>query len=178
MLTDVKPEDASMRGRAVEMFAQLERALDSVLAHYYTPDHPLSDHFWFDLLFSESFSYSLRREAFESIVRRHEWHDDKRMQQLHRAGRWRNFLAHVAGMDYHAHEGDDPDKELKVGLRDPKRPNHVVTVAEAFQKFEPACEAAYAYVVEVSNKITPRRKDWTYGHVVTDPVAPEDLGDP
>jgi len=73
---------------------------------------------------------------------------------------------------------DDPEKELKVGFRDPKRPNHVVTVAEAFQKFEPACEAAYAYVIEVSDKIIPRRKDWTHGHVVTDPVALEELLDP
>ena len=30
-------------------------------------------------------------------------------------------------------------------------------------------------MVEVDNKIIPMRKDWTWGHVIADPVPPEDL---
>src|ERR1700722_19880750 len=93
----IDPQDAALRGQAVEMFARLERALDSVISSYYTPRHPLSTYLHLDLLSAESFSFALRRDAFQAIARRHGWYEETRMQHLHKAGRWRNFLAHVAG---------------------------------------------------------------------------------
>ena len=163
--------DESLRGRSIEMFAQLERSLDSVIANYYAPRHPLSTYFTIDLLSSESFSYGLRRDVFESIVRRHDWYDGKRMQHLFRAGRWRNFLVHVAGMETHVYEGDD-DMPKKVGFRDPKRPNDTLTVQEAFDRFKPECEEAVAYVNEVNHKVVPMDRFMRPGHVVESPIAP------
>jgi hypothetical protein len=173
MLTQVKPEEAALRGQAVEMFAQLERTLDSVIMGYYTPRHPLATYLSLDMLSSESFSYGLRRDVFESIARRHGWYDDKRMQHLHKAGRWRNFLAHVAGMETHVYEGEG-DEPTRIGFRDPKRPNKILTVAEAFDKFKPECEAADAYVGEVTRKVSPTNKFLQSGHVIENPIAEED----
>ena len=134
-MDQINAEEASPRGQAVEMFARLERELDAIISHYYTPGQPLSSYLHFDLLMAEGFSFGLRRDVFEAITRRHGWLDEKRMQHLRKAGRWRNFLAHVAGMEYHAFEDDG--ETPKVGHRDPKHPHDALTVAEAFARFEP-----------------------------------------
>jgi len=168
----LNPEEVNLRGQAVEMFARLERSLDSVIANYYTPDHALRSYFSFDLLMSEGFSFSLRREAFEAIVRRHDWFDEKRMQHLRKAGRWRNFLAHVAGMEHHEYDAKR-SPPIKVGFRDPKPPHKAVTVAEAFDQFKPACIEADVYVSEVLSKILTLDEDGNWRHIVDVPFDVE-----
>jgi len=152
------------------MFARLESALNSVIAGYYVRGHPLSTYFCLDVLASDGFSYSLRRDIFDSIVRRHDLYDAKRMQHLHTVGRWRNFLAHVAGVE--THEYGPGDELRKVGYRDSKRPNKILTVAEAFAEFKPAWEQADDYVSFVIGKIHPLWRNQVSGHIVEDPVPP------
>jgi hypothetical protein len=169
----IKPDEANLRGQAVEMFARLERALDTVIASYYVTRQPLQTYFVRDLLSSELFSYGLRRAVFESIARRYGWHEEKRMQHLRKAGHWRNFLAHVAGIETHVYSGNE-DTPRKVGYQDPKTPDDVLTVQEAFECFKPECENAHAYVSEVIGKIVPMDKFMRPGHVVEGPIAPEE----
>jgi hypothetical protein len=168
-----KPDDdAKLRGQAVEMFGRLERGLDSVIVSYYVARHPLATYFTLDALSAEGFSYSLRREIFVAIVRRHGWYDEKRMQHLYAVGRWRNFLAHVAGMETHDY-GDD--REIpKIGYRDPKHPHTTLTIAEAFERFKPELEQADEYVSEIIRKVTPVDRFQRSGHVVENPIAEED----
>lgn len=165
---DIDSEGARLRGRAVEMFGEFERTLDSVISGYYVRRHPLSTYFILDVLCAEGFSYGLRRSIFESIVRRHGWFESARMAHLHKVGRWRNFLAHVAGMETHDY-GDD-ELEPKVGYRDPKYPHRTLTIAEAFDCFKKECEGANNYVNDVRKRVTPTRKNMTPGHVIEDPV--------
>jgi hypothetical protein len=169
---EIKPEEAALRGQAVEMFAQVERSLDSAISSYYVPRHPLADYFWLDVLNAEGFSFGLRRDIFEAITKRHGWFDSKRMQSLYAAARWRNFLAHVAGAETHVYEGDG-ETPKKIGHRD-KRSDQILTVAEAFDKFRLACEDAHAYVDEVIRKITPSNKFLQSGHIVESPIPEEE----
>jgi len=171
----IAPEEASLRGQAIEMFARLEASLNSVISGYYVRRHPLSTYFWMDVLSSDGFSYSLRRGIFESIVRRHELYDAKRMQHLHAVGRWRNFLAHVAGVE--THEYGPGDELRKVGYRDSKRPHKLLTVAEAFAEFEPSWEQADEYVSSVIRKIHPLNRFQVPGHIVEAPIPPEETFD-
>ena len=166
----IDPEEASLRGQAIEMFARLESGLNSAISAYYVPRHPLSTYFWLDVLSSDGFSYSLRRDIFESIVRRHDLYDAKRMQHLHTVGRWRNFLAHVAGVE--THEYGPGDELQKVGYRDSERPNKILTVAEAFAEVKPAWGQADDYVSHVNGKICPLNKFHVSGHIVEDPIPP------
>jgi hypothetical protein len=153
------------------MFGRLERGLDSVISQYYTPRHPLSTYFTLDVLSAEGFSYGLRREIFEAITRRHGLYDTKRIGHLHRVGRWRNFLAHVAGMVTHDYSNNA--KVPKIGYRDPKHPHGVLTLDEAFERFKAEWEPANAYVLEVIRKVRPANRYLVSGHIVEDPV-PED----
>ena len=164
----IDPEEAKLRGEAVEMFGRLERGLDSVIASYYTIGHPLTTYFMLDVLSADGFSFGLRRDVFEAIVRRHGWLDSTRMQHLHRAGRWRNFLAHVAGVQTHDY-GNDEDVP-KIGYRDPKHPHPTLTIAEAFERFKAEWDAADAYVTEIIRKVRPMNKHMVSGHVVTAPI--------
>jgi hypothetical protein len=170
----IKPEEAALRGQAVEMFAKLERGLDSVIASYYVPRQPLQTHFALDVLASELFSFGIRRAIFESIVKRQGWYEETRMQSLRKAGRWRNFLAHVAGMETHVY-GENEDTPRKVGYQDPRSPDTVLTVQEAFDRFKPECESAAAYVSEVIRRIVPMDKFMRPGHVVEKPIAPGEI---
>jgi len=166
----IKSEEALLRGQAVEMFARLERGLDAAIASYYVPRQPLQTHFAVDLLASELFSFGMRRAVFESIARRHGWYYETRMQHLRKAGRWRNFLAHVAGMETHVYSADE-NAPPKIGYEDPKSPGAVLTVKEAFERFKPECESASVYVNEVVRRIVPMDKFMRPGHVVEKPIA-------
>lgn len=166
----IDPRDAHLRGQAIEMFARLESSLNSVVSSYYVPRHPLSTYFWMDVLSADGFSYSLRRDIFESIARRHGLYDSKRMQYLHKVGRWRNFLAHVAGVETHEYGADD--ELLKVGYRDSKHPHSTLTVTEAFEQFKTTWERADDYVSDVLRKIVPMNRSMICGHIVEDPIPP------
>lgn len=157
--------DAVLRGRAVEIFAELESTLDSIIAGYYTPRHPLSTYLYLDLLASENCSFALRRDVFESIARRHGCFDDKRMQSVRRASRWRNFFAH-ATLEVHDYGNGDPTP--KIGIRDAKT-GKPITVAEAFDKFVADCKEAVAYARAVYDVCFPRTPFLTFGHIVEDP---------
>ena len=156
----VDPDEALLRGQTVEMFARLESTLDAVIQHYYTPGHPISTYLWLDVLRAEGFSYGLRREIFETIVRRHGWYDATRMQHLHRAARWRNFLAHVAGVEMHDY-GNDAEVP-KVGYRDPRHPHPTLSVAEAFDQFKREWDKAEDYASEINAKVGrfPDPSEW------------------
>ena len=167
MTTDAPDSAALLRGRAVEMFSELESSLDGIIAGYYTPRHPLSTYFQLDLLASENFGFSMRREVFECITRRHGWYDDQRMQHFRKAGRWRNFLAHAC-LELHDYGNDEPVP--KVGIRDQKT-GKAITVAEAFQNFTTECEKAIAYSREVSAKCFPMAPFCNVGHIVEEPVT-------
>jgi hypothetical protein len=169
----IKSEEAILRGQAVEMFARLERGLDAVIASYYVPRQPLQTHFALDFLASEWFSFGMRRTVFESIVKRHGWFENKRMQHLRNAGQWRNFLAHVAGMETHVYS-DDANAPPKIGYEDPRSRGTVLTVQEAFERFKPECEQASAYVSEVVRRIVPMDKHMRPGHIVEKPIAAGD----
>lgn len=160
--------DAVLRGRSVELFSELESVLDSILAGYYTPRHPRSTFFQLDLPASENFSFALRRSVFESIARRHDCIDGKRIESLHKASRWRNFLAH-ATLVLHDYGNDEPTP--KIGIRDPKT-HKAVTVFEAFGTFESECKKAVAYAWEVYAKRFPSTPFGTYGHIVEEPIPP------
>ena len=169
----IDEREASLRGQVVEMFARLERALDSIISLYYVPEHPLSTYLWMDLLAAEGFSYGLRREVFEAIVRRHNLYDGKKMDHLHKVGRWRNFFAHVAGMQMHEY-GDDPTVPKKIGYRDPKHPHKTLTIQEAFDDFKAEWEKADDYVSEVAAECFPLDRFCVGGHIVLDPIPPEE----
>ena len=73
------------------------------------------------------------------------------MEHLYKGGRWRNFLAHVAGVEAHDY-GDDAEIP-KAGYRDPKHPHPTLTVAEAYERFKTEWEKAEDYVSEVYSKL-------------------------
>ena len=157
------PSDTFLRGRSVELFSELESALDSIISGYYTPRHPLATHFYLDFLASENFSFGLRRDIFEQITRRHGWFEEQRMNHLRKASRWRNFLAHATLV---SHDYSDDETNPKIGIRDPKSPHKPITVADAFAKFESDCKLAVEYAWEVHKKCFPSTPFGTYGHIV------------
>lgn len=102
---DVAEKLPRMRGEVVGALADLERVIDGIFCGYYADDAIVdgvaftrADAFISDLLSDDLFSFGLRCNTLERILRREKWLDKsagKGLDEIRRAGRLRNIFAHV-----------------------------------------------------------------------------------
>lgn len=99
MLRPSLEELARMRGDAVQGLAELELTIDGILCAYYgRNDWPDEATLMFDVLADELFSFGLRSNVLEKLLRREEWLDKRARRGLERVrevGRLRNLFAHM-----------------------------------------------------------------------------------
>jgi hypothetical protein len=99
MLRPSLEEVARMRGEAVQGLAALELQIDGILCAYYgRDDSPREAVLMFDVLADELFSFGLRCNVLEKLLRREGWldkHGKKGLERVREVGRLRNLFAHM-----------------------------------------------------------------------------------
>lgn len=157
-----------MRGEVVTAHANLERIIDGVLCAYYGDDQTIVESvsfsragaLMFDMLSDDLFSFGLRCNVLEKILRREAWYNkqgkkgfnkqgNEGLEHVRTSGRLRNLFAHV-------HKGQG--SAGKVHFFHPKGTG-MFDFTELYDEFQKVNEVAHLFVEDIRKKYVAKYPD-------------------
>lgn len=133
-----------MRSYVLGIFSVVELQINSVILYQYfewnNPD------FVIEVLHDENFSFALRRNILEKILKRKSWYDDKIFQNFYKLSKIRNLYAHMSLPIFDRKKG-------KARWIHPKYPEQDVDYRKEYEKFKKNSEETINYLFDIFKKM-------------------------
>lgn len=133
-----------MRTNILDEFAIFEHLIEVVILNHYFGETNFD--FAIEVLHDEQFSFALRRNILEKILRKKKWYDDDQFQNFHKLGKIRNKFAHLGPSLF------DPQKR-KFRFPEPKFPEKDVYYEKEYVKFKESIFKAIDYLLDIFKKM-------------------------
>lgn len=133
-----------MRTDVLDEFTFLEYLIGVVISNHYLGETNFD--FAIEVLHDENFSFALRRNILDKILRKKGWYNENQFQNFHNLGRIRNKFAHM---------GPALVDRKKGGIRypDPKFPEKDVDYEKHYGDFKKSSKAALHYLLDTFKKM-------------------------
>jgi len=118
------------RAKVIEKFINIETLINAIICQHYF--HKLIMPFYLEVLYDENFNFSLRRNIFEKILRKLDKYDNKKIQDLHKLNKIRNYFGHCNQEIFRLNKNGSVKDS---GVPDPKKIENYVDFNEIYKEF-------------------------------------------
>ncbi len=144
----MKKNISEYRSEVIEKFINIETLINAIICQHYF--HRIITQFFFDVLYDEHFNFSLRRNIFEKILKKLGKYEDKKIQDLYKLNKIRNYFAHCNQEIFRL----DKNGSVKdSGVPDPRKTKNYINFNEQYKEFIKLEPEITTYLAKVFKEI-------------------------
>lgn len=126
----MKNNISKFRNEVIEKFINIETLMNAIICQHYF--HRVITGFFLEVLYDEHFSFSLRRNIFEKILKKLGKYENKKIQNLHKLNSIRNYFAHCNQEIFKLGKNGSVKNS---GVPDPRKIENYIDFKEKYKEF-------------------------------------------